>query len=87
MKATVSTLIYGMWFCLSILLSGTSLAATSDSIAFLNKVDAATVLTQEDDFVGGISQFDMASRMKRADSPSKAEYLAFVASQTLDWSE
>ena len=87
MKATVSTLIYGMWFCLSISLSGTSLAATSDSIAFLNKVDAATVLTQEDDFVGGISQFDMASRMKRADSPSKAEYLAFVASQTLDWSE
>ncbi|MGS0681506.1 hypothetical protein ACVBIL_10120 [Shewanella sp. 125m-7] len=87
MRATISTLIYGMWFCLGISLSSAALAAKSDTITFLNKVDAANVLTQEDDFVRGISQFDMASRMKRADSPSKAEYLAFVAEQTLDWSE
>ncbi|ABZ74893.1 hypothetical protein Shal_0317 [Shewanella halifaxensis HAW-EB4] len=85
MRITRWTFIYSLWLCLSVTLSSVALAATSDSIAFLNRVDAAKVLTQEDDFVRGISQFDMASRMKREDSPTKSEYLAFVAEQTLDW--
>ncbi|GIU29865.1 hypothetical protein TUM4433_19640 [Shewanella schlegeliana] len=66
-------------------LSSAALAASHDAISFLSKDVAAEVLTQEDDFVRGISQFDMASRMKREDSPSKPDYLAFVADQTLDW--
>ncbi|MCK8046928.1 hypothetical protein MSG37_18730 [Shewanella sp. 1CM18E] len=86
MKAILSAFIYGMLFCLSVLLSGTTWAAT-EAISFLTKTEAASVLTQEDDFVRGISPFDMASRMKRADDPSKTEYLAFVATQTLDWSD
>ncbi|MCL1138109.1 hypothetical protein [Shewanella pneumatophori] len=86
MKAILSAFIYGMLFCLSVLLSGASWAAT-EAISFLTKTEAASVLTQEDDFVRGISPFDMASRMKRADDPSKREYLAFVATQTLDWSD
>ncbi|GIU20718.1 MULTISPECIES: hypothetical protein [unclassified Shewanella] len=78
---------YSAWACLSVMLLSPVQAATQDAISFSTKEDAAKVLTQEDDFVRGISQFDMASRMKREDSPSKVDYLAFIASQTLDWSQ
>ncbi|MDR8525563.1 hypothetical protein [Shewanella fidelis] len=85
MKARGSVLIYGMLLCLSISVSTSAWAA--EAISFLTKTEAAAVLTQEDEFVRGISSFDMASRMKRADLPSKSEYLAFVATQTLDWTD
>ncbi|CAM3298744.1 hypothetical protein [Shewanella pealeana] len=87
MRITTRAFIYSVWFCLSVILLRPAQAASHDAISFLSKADAAKVLTLEDDFVSGISQFDMASRMKRETSPSKADYLAFVASQTLDWTQ
>ena len=85
MRRINSGFIYSVWICLSVMLLNPAQATTHEAISFLSKADAAKVLTQEDDFVNGISQFDMASRMKREDNPSKTDYLAFVATQTLDW--
>lgn len=85
MKIARWTSIYSLWICLSLALPSAAMAANHKAISFLNKEDAAEVLTQEDDFVRGISQFDMASRMKREGSPTKSEYLSFVGEQTLNW--
>lgn len=85
MRITKWALIYWVCLCFTTMLSSYALAESHDSIRFLNKQEAAKVLTQEDDFVRGISQFDMASRMKREDNPNKAQYLSFVGEQTLDW--
>ncbi|MCL1050553.1 DUF4157 domain-containing protein [Shewanella abyssi] len=70
-----------------LLVSGVVQAKMPYSIAFLNKAEAALVLTQNDDFIQRVSQFDIDARMKQPDAQSKSDYLAFVAKQTMDWSE
>ncbi|PKI29711.1 hypothetical protein CXF83_03395 [Shewanella sp. Choline-02u-19] len=70
-----------------LLLSGIVQAKAPYSIAFLNKTEAALVLTQNDDFIQRVSQFDIDARMKQPNAQSKSDYLAFVAQQTMDWNE
>ncbi|QQX80623.1 hypothetical protein JK628_01735 [Shewanella sp. KX20019] len=70
-----------------LLVNGLVQAKTPYSIAFLDKTEAALVLTQNDDFIQRVSQFDIDARMKQADAQSKSDYLSFVAKQTMDWSE
>lgn len=85
MKITRWSSSYVVFICLGVMLLTSVQAVAAESIRFLSKAEAADILTQKDDFVAGVSQFDMASRMKRADNPSKSEYLDFIASHTLDW--
>ncbi|WOT05457.1 eCIS core domain-containing protein [Shewanella youngdeokensis] len=57
------------------------------SMVFLDQAEAAQVLKRNDDFVQRISQFDIDARMKQGTPQLKADYLNFVAQQTLNWEE
>src|SRR4030042_3306204 len=45
------------------------------------------ILGQKDDFVGRMSPFDRAARMKTDQAVSEKQYLAFVAGEVLPWNE
>lgn len=70
-----------------LLLSDTAQAMAPYELVFLNKTEAAQVLTLNDDFIQRVSQFDIDARMKQGKTQSKSDYLIFIAQQTLDWNE
>lgn len=63
-----------------------SVAFSQTGIQFLSADEASDKLYIVDDFVSGLSNFDISARMKTVELKSRSEFLHFVASSTLNWS-
>jgi len=53
----------------------------------VDKNEGATLLTQEDDFVNALSDFDRSARLYTSANVTKEEYISYVKEQTLDWTK
>lgn len=81
-----------LWFCA--LLFVAAIAARADiklgagtTVHFASVEQAAAVLGSSDDFVQRLSPFDRAARLKTSRAVSEAEFLQFVTSKVLPWSD
>jgi len=54
---------------------------------FASAAESARLLSVRDAFVAAMSPFDRSARLKSDEEVTEAEYLAFVARQTLEWTE
>jgi len=55
------------------------------TMRFIDAEEAAKFLAAEDDFLSGLSRFDLQSRLQSTKEVTKADYLAMTAEQLLDW--
>lgn len=62
-------------------------AYSQTNLQFLSKSSASKNLATSDEFVSRLSKFDMSARMKTDRMVLKDEFVTFVASSTLDWSD
>jgi hypothetical protein len=69
--------------------TGSSNAAIDgeSSVVFASVGEGRKILTARDDFIERMSPFDRASRMKTDAEVSKEDFLRFVATNVLDWSD
>lgn len=72
---------------LIILSLGCSFNAAALSIEFLTKQQAVQVLAAEDDYIKGLSQFDIQAKFKMETMPSIGERVSYYANNSLNWSD
>lgn len=61
--------------------------ANAQDLVFASKVEAQRILSTKDTFLERMSPFDRAARMKTDHDVSEAEFIEFVKSSTLEWTE
>ena len=61
------------------------MASSQVAIDFLSKTEASTRLSIVDDFLSQLSKFDMSARMKTDRLINKKDFVFFVASSSIDW--
>jgi hypothetical protein len=72
-------------WCLFFCLTGWALAEPTQ-IRFLPRAEAASVLSQRDEFVRQLSPFDRQARVGKASAVCEEELLLHLAAQARDWS-
>lgn len=81
------------FYLLFITVSFSSIATESFTLNKQTKIIYASVaqgqkvLSANDEFLSGLSEFDLSSRLKTDQPVSKEKYLAFVAKQVLPWQQ
>ncbi len=80
------------WFCIFLFVSITAGRAeiklgTGTTVHFATMEEAKAVLGSRDDFVQRLSPFDRAARLKTSRAVSETEFLQFVTSKVLPWSD
>lgn len=68
-------------------LPGLSSALETPTFQLASPEQARSVLVARDDFVGRLSPFDRAARLKTAADVSEPQYLAFVSNNVLPWED
>ena len=58
---------------------------STTTIKFAHKKTSATLLSQKDDFLEALSDFDRAARMQVSKNPTESEFQVFIQQQCLDW--
>lgn len=60
---------------------------TNTTVKFANKTKTAELLTQKDDFLAALSDFDRSARMQVEKKPTEMAFSTFLQQQSLDWQE
>lgn len=69
------------------LVFGVAIQANAQELVFASKVEAQRILSTKDAFLERMSPFDRAARMKTDHDVSELEFIEFVKSSTLEWTE
>lgn len=69
------------------LVFGIAAQANAQDLVFASKVEAQRILSTKDTFLERMSPFDRAARMKTDHDVSETEFIKFVKSSALEWTE